>query len=349
MTKNALETAYLSPRSAEVFLLLKENRFAFAAIRSLMRTEMPTAARVIYVYGPSGVGKSHLVRQFLRETRRAKQPQQPALFNAREFAYEGDTNPIPAAMDELDEQSPGLFVCEDVGHLENRFESQRRFITMLDNLRRSGGRCLLTGPTSPAGLRNLLPRLVSRLHGGVCAAVKPPDCSSRERLIAHFASTHQIPLPAEVSQLIAEAMPVSPRELLAALMQLDVGARLRGLAIDMQLARCLLAGDVKPPRVKLPKIARAVARQFGVGVCALRSPKRSPAQVLARHCAMLLARELTDESLLSIATYFGRSNHGSVVHACNRLKKLLPDDPALRQQLKLVRQSLGSARLPENP
>jgi chromosomal replication initiator protein len=348
MKQQALETAYLSPKSAEVFLLLKENRFAFAAIRSLLRTEMPTAARVVYVYGPSGVGKSHLVRQFLRETRRMKRPLQPALFNAREFAYDGDTTPTPATTDELDEQLQGLFVCEDVGHLENRFESQRRFITMLDNLRRSGGRCLLTGSNSPAGLRNMLPRLVSRLHGGVCAAVKPPDCSSRARLVAHFACTHQIPLPAEVSQLIAEAMPVSPRELLATLMQLDVGARLRGLAIDTGLARRLLAGDVKPPPVTLPQIARAVARQFGVSVSALRSPKRSPAQVLARHCAMLLAREMTDESLLAIASYFGRSNHGSVAHACNRMKKLLPDNPALRQQLTLVRQELGSAGLPGN-
>jgi chromosomal replication initiator protein len=73
----------------------------------------------------------------------------------------------------------------------------------------------------------------------------------------------------------------------------------------------------------------------------LRDPSRSHSALIPRHFAMLLARELTTRPLREIAQYFGRNNHSTVVHACDRLEALLEEDAGLRHHLAQIRQALG--------
>ncbi|MEX0718420.1 MAG: DnaA/Hda family protein [Planctomycetaceae bacterium] len=343
MSRSAVP-AYTPLAPAEPFLVVDENRFAHTAIERLKSARAKDAARLVFLSGPSGVGKSHLAGQFARELRRLKPAPKVAHFTADGFADElvsaSDAESIPefrrsyAAVDVL--------ICEDLQAIRRREEAQRKLIAILDDVLLAGGRVLITSRYLPGELGPLEPRLVSRCRGGVSAAIRPPGRESRENLVRHFAATRHIPLSVETAQLVAESRPASPRELLAAVTRLEAESRMRGTRIDLEFARAWLSREAATPGLELKDIARAVARQFGVSVRAMRSGTRQQGHVFPRQCAMYLARELTRNPLSRIADYFGRKNHSTVTHACERVGGRLAEDPALRRRLLHIRQSLGA-------
>ncbi len=326
------ENGLTARNATEVFLILKENRFAHAAMHGLDPQNGRRQHSLTYLYGPSGVGKSHLVRQFLRELRRRETAIRLAHVTASQFAADFSEAAVAKSTDvfrrryrELD-----LLVCEDLGALENRTESQQQLLLAMDHVLAEGGRCLFTCRTSPGGLSNVLPRLLNRCRSGVSASIGLPGRSSRVALINHFARARQIPISDDVAKLLATDLPVSPRELLATVIQIDACARLEGCAFDKQLALRHLESEVKPTPITLSQITRATAREFGVAMSKIRGRERFHGHVVPRHCAMYLARELTGKPLQKLAEYFGRSNHSTVSYACREIRTKMLDDAALR-------------------
>lgn len=325
------------------FLVLDENRFAFAAARRLQQRKPAPPSRLVYIHGSSGSGKTHLAWTFARDERRANPSVRLAHITAAQFAAElaqaSKDKTIPEFQRRYREL--GVLICEDLQGLERRHETQRQLVFVLDEILARGGRCLVTCNKAPGELRNVLPQLINRCRGGVAASVALPSETSRRRLVAHFAQTRQIPILAEASEILSRELAVSPRELLGSVVQLDAWARLKGAKVDRSVARRFLDGEVKPRSVTLPEIAQAVARHFGVGGRALRRGTRAHGDVLPRQCAMFLARQLTTEHLRVIAEYFGRKNHGTVLHACKRVELLAEKQAEIRRDLDQIRRSLA--------
>ena len=340
--------------ATEHLLLLDEIRFAWTALELLKRPERPPctagpspAGHLVYLHGPSGAGKSHLVRQFLRDECRRDPKLRTVIVTASQFAAELAAASQNRAIDQFQARyrDLDLFVCEDLTALENRPETQQQLVPLIDEILKSGGRVILTACKSPGELRGVQRRLVNRCHGGTCASIDAPGPASRAALLAHFAVTKQVPLPIDAIDRLAAELAVSPRELLAAITQLDAYARQAKKRIDDDLVRRYLADEIKPPSATLPAIAHAVAQHFSVSIPGLRGQRRVQGVVVPRQCAMFLARQLTTEPLQAIARYFGRRNHTTVLHACRRIKTLAVDDAALRQHLNHIRRGLGNSEV----
>ena len=330
--------------AAADLLLLDENRFAWAALESLKGDEeQPARSRLVYIHGPSGAGKSHLVRQFLRDERRRDPALRSVIVTAGRFAADLAEASEARRVDcfQAHYRDLDLFVCEGMTALQYRLETQQQLIALTDDILKSGGRVVLTATTPPGELVGVQRRLVNRCHGGACAAIEAPGPASRAALLAHFALTRQIPLSQDAINLLARELAVSPRELRAALDQIDAQARQQHARIDCDFIRRYLDGETKPAAATLAVIARVVARHFGVTISGLRGQRRVQGAVLPRQCAMFLSRQLTTEPMHAIARYFGRRNHTTVIHACRRMEVLASDDPALRHHLARIRHALG--------
>ena len=313
------------------FLVLPENRFAFEAVSSMGEEPL----RPVYLYGPSGVGKSHLarhaVRLFLSRRPQARVEHVTAAEFAAEFAEASSRRAIPlfqTATRDFD-----MFVIEDLQALDRRRQTQVQLLSLCDELASSGCQVLWTSRNSPGDMPNFPRKLVTRFRAGVTAQIRQPGLASRAELLSHFARSRALSLPSEPAEILAKGLPVSPRELWAALSQIDSISRQHRKPIDSDLVRKFLKQEVAPPKPRLEDISRAVARQFGISSTQLRSRQQSRGVVVPRQCAMLAARQLTGRSLAQIGHFFGGRDHTTVLHACRRLRELLGQDPELSLNL----------------
>jgi len=340
MTASSPNSAFASRDS---FLTLSENQMAAHAVEEILAARPAGKGGLVFLSGPAGVGKSLLIRHVLPPAKRRGSTNKTEVITAdalsREFAEAAQNKTIPAFQNKY--RGLEVFICEDVPLLAGREEIQTQFCALIDEILANGGRVLITSQRPAGDLTGFSRRLINRFHGGVSVRISLPDFESRVKLLNHFASAKQILLPPSVAELLANALPVSPRELSGSLMQLEMLARQRKLPISEKLAEFYLEQEVAPQTATLPDVAKAVAKQFGVPLAGLRGEKRAHGVVLPRQCAMFLARELTDESLLSIAQFFGRRHHSTVVHACKRMQTAEQSEPTLRQHLAQIRLALG--------
>ncbi|HXY34422.1 MAG TPA: DnaA/Hda family protein [Planctomycetaceae bacterium] len=326
----------------EPLLLLKENRLAHSAASRLLAAREDDGVWLVYLYGPAGIGKSHLVRHFVREARRKSPRRKVVCETTAEFLAALSRAFSRQDRVEFQEQYAGadLLVLEDLAPLQGRIPAQRMLITILDELKRAGHRALITCASRPGGLEKMLPRLTNRLRGGLCVPLELLGRTSRLGFAKHVAASRQIPLSAQAAAVLGEEGPGTPRELLAALVDLELRSRNDRSDSDDSLLRAHLKSSGPAREVPLSKIASAVAEFFKLPVSELRSWGRPKRPMLPRQIAMLLSRELSGQSAGQIARFFGRQNHTTVVHACRRTRTLLANDTALARDVDRLRRTL---------
>jgi len=319
------------------FLVLPENRFAFEAVSTIGEG----TPRPLYLYGPSGMGKSHLARHAMRLFLLRQPGARVQHLTASEFAVEfseaSATRTIPLFQSAT--RAFDLFVLEDLQALDRRPETQVQLLALCNELTAAGCQMIWTARHSPGELGGFLKKLVSRFRAGVLAHLRPPAKESRLKLLQHFSGLQHLVLSEDAAGLLAADLPVSPRELWAVVTQLKALSPQRQ-PVNSDLVRRFLEHEVIPRRPRLDDICRAVARQFGISVSALRSRRQSRNVVLPRQCAMLLARQLSGRSLKQIGQYFGGRDHSTVIHACERMALLLPHETDLQLNVAQIEATL---------
>ncbi len=324
------------------FLVLPENRFAHSVLTSWDQSSSEEVVPPVYLYGPSGTGKSHLVRAALRQLA-VTQPAWRLLtitaaeFSAR-FTEAAENREFRTFRKQF--QRLNVLAIEDLSALARRLEPQHQLVALWDDLLAHQCRLVITCRTSAAEVAGLIPELVNRCHGAVCVPIRLPGANSRERLLTHWSQALEMSLTPEVIPFLAEKFAVTPRELFGVLTQLRGISHQRRQPLDVELVRKHLLGQHPSKVFSIAEIAKTVARQFQVTLSDLRAKSRQPNLVLPRQCAMSLIRELTDQSLQKIGDYFGGRDHSTVLHACHKLESLLPEQPDLRQHLAKIRVQL---------
>ena len=305
----------------------------------------PPSYNPLYVYGPTGSGKSHLLRglaAFWKGRGRGPVVYLSADDFARQLTDAYETHAIVEFRAKLRRAS--LTAIDDVGRLADKLAAQEELAAAIDELMAAGRRILISGPGPAPSLPGFSPRLVGRLASGMSLPLALPQRATRQALLAELAGLREMTLPDGVLELLAERLSGGPRELAAALVQLEGTARLAGESISLTQVRRWAAVRTKPHAPQVKEIAAATARQFRLRLSELRSPSRRQAVVTARGVAMHLARQLTGDSLEEIGKFFGGRDHTTVLHGCRRTEERLKSDPTVIQAVQAVRETLGAAQ-----
>lgn len=321
-------------------LVVDENRFAWTAIQSLLEESVTSdeAGKVIFLYGPSGVGKSHLC-QLVESQLEQKSPGSVMRYDSIDLLDRLGTEHRHEDFWPESQAEGRVFIVEDLQHLRHQ-SVQRTFAWRIDEMIRRGTTGLFTSIASPGELKGLVPRLRSRLSGGSVIPIELPKPASRLKLLEHFCSHLQVALPHEVLKLFSRELSVSPRELLGTLLRFEELARARREVAALPLARAFLRQEPEASQLTVHEITKATAREFGVRLSDVKSKARDQSIVLPRQVAMFLARELTGEHLSKIGEYFSNRSHSTVLHACTRIAGLLDEDAALRRNVDSLRKSI---------
>ena len=317
-----------STTDTQPLIPIAEQRLARSALRRLLSQTSDGKGRLLYLVGPAGSGKSALLAESFRELPSSQVP--PLQLTAADFAAQlaeaSSNQQVPDFQERF--RSVSVLVCEDIQALEGRPETQRQLLAAIDDLLARGSDVIVTSTRLPGQLESFPAKLVSRFRGGTVIPLKPPGPASRAELLQLFFRLRHLSISRDALALLADSLEVSPRELIGVVTQLS------------ELRRSLKRADAEAfLRDKLPTklvtpltVARAVAREFGITLPALRSSRRSQALVLPRQCAMWLCRKLCHASYPELGIFFERQ-HSSVIHAVRKLEARLDKEPTLRQRL----------------
>ena len=328
------------------FLAGPENRLVDVAVHSVIE-EPDVSYNPLVLYGPSGVGKSHVARGLADAWKARNRRHRVVCVTGVEFARELAEAIESQAVEEFRTKYRGadLLVLEDLGQLATRksgkLSAQEEFIHTLDGLVAEGRWVVVTASAAPAELPALLPALQSRLAAGLTILLAPPGPAARRAILRQLAATGNVELPEPVARVLAEGLGGTVPELAAALMKLGNPARFDGGPIDIDSAReYLSARNRKRQQPSIHEIAVATARHFSLRVADLRSSVRRRALVSARGVAVYLARRFAGMSLQEIGCYFGGRDHSTVMHSCRKTEGLCESDPTIHKAIKQLHKEL---------
>ena len=328
----------------EEFIVGASNRVAHAACIAV--TENPSVVyNPLFVYGGSGLGKTHLLQGICHAVRERNPRANIAYVSCEEYVN-GYINAIQSRR--LDEfraryRTLDLLAIDDIHFLGSKAKTQDEFLYTFDALRNMGKQVVLSSDAHAREIVALQNKLVDRFLQGLTARIAPPEFDTRVAILRRKAERRGLKIAHSLLEEIARLVTNNVRELEGALIKIAAQVATEGREADLPMVRATLREFVtsREGPISFDEIARAVQSQFGVSVSDLRSRKRTRKVLKPRQVAMYAAKHTTDHSLGEIGAFFGGRDHATVIHATKRVKEELSLDPDLRQHLENVFRSLG--------
>jgi len=335
----APDTLQLSPKyTFDTFVIGSGNRFAHAAAMAV--AEAPARAyNPLFIYGGVGLGKTHLLQAIGHHVTHRKGLHRVAYISSEKFTNEliNSIRDDRTVEFRTKYRNVDVLLIDDIQFLAGKERTQEEFFHTFNTLHEASRQIIITSDRPPKEIPTLEDRLRSRFEWGLIADIQPPDLETRIAILRKKAELDGIDVPDQVAEFIAQRIQSNIRELEGALVRVVAYASLTRQAITVDLAAEILkellpAVAARP--VTIPILQKVVAEHFGIRVEEMRAKRRTKGVAFPRQVAMYLARELTDASLPRIGEEFGGRDHTTVMHACDRVRAALAQDPQFAARLK---------------
>jgi chromosomal replication initiator protein len=330
--------ARLNPKyTFETFVIGSSNRFAHAAAVAV--AEAPAKAyNPLFVYGDSGLGKTHLLHAIGHYAQSFYQGVKVRYVSSEEFTNDfinmirdGKQDGFRRRYRDVD-----VLLVDDIQFLENKEGTQEEFFHTFNTLHNASKQIVISSDRAPKRLVTLEDRLRSRFEWGLLTDVQPPELETRIAILRKKAIQEGLNAPPEVLEYIASRISTNIRELEGALIRVTAFASLNRQSVDLQLAEIVLK-DLIPedqgPQITATTIMGQTASYFGLSIDDLCGTSRSRVLATARQIAMYLCRELTDLSLPKIGQQFGNRDHTTVMYADRKIRSLMAERRSIYNQV----------------
>jgi chromosomal replication initiator protein len=336
----------------EQFVIGRSNHLAHAA--ALAVAELPGQAyNPLFIYGPPGLGKTHLLHAIANYVRAFGGGLTVRYATAEDF-----TNAFLAALTSRDtERFKALYrgvdvlLIDDIQFLERKARSEEEMFHTFNALHDAGSQLVVSSDRLPADLAGIEERLRERFAGGLVTDITRPDRATRHAILRKRANYDALDISDDALEVIADGVTTNVRALEGALIRVVALGSLEGRRLDAELATDVLArhGFMPAPRSSLdiPRIRAVACAHFAVSDDALLSRSRAARVAWARQAAMYLARELTDHSLPQIGRDFGGRDHTTVLHACRRVAAEIARDPQALTDIEALTAQLSTDANPQ--
>ena len=346
--KTVGERERLNPKyTFEQFVIGDGNRFAHAA--ALTVAEQPAQAyNPLFLHGPPGLGKTHLLHAIGNYLRRYGSG-----LTVRYATIEAFTTEFVDALRGKDDvrafkerfRDIDVLLIDDIQFLADKRRTKEEFFHTFNALYESGSQLVLTSDRPPGELEDVEARLRERFTSGLVVELDPPDLDVRLAILRQRARHDGLQdIADDALHAIAEGVAGSVRALEGALIRVVAYASLEGVTLTPEVARRVLE-RLYPRRrgaCSLDDIRAATAGSFGLDPAELVAYDRRPDVAFARQVAMYLSRELTDQTLPAIGKSFGGRNHTTVLHAHRRIAGAIERDPAAADTVASLRAQLSA-------
>ncbi len=297
------------------------NRVAFASAQ--LAAEQPGSVTPLYLWGETGVGKTHL-QQSIWSAFRRRAPKSNAVMLAAEqftslFLEALHHSGLPSFRRKYRQLQ--LLMIDDIQFFDGKKATVGELLHTIDTLLRTGRQIVLAADRPPGQLDGLGPEITSRLVGGNVCRMDPPDMGTRREIVRRYVQRRSCAVPDDVQDLVAGRFNKNARELFGAVHRLQATSQATGEPITLAMAEEALSDLIvhNSRIIQLSDIEKAVCETFGLRPESLRSQRKAKSISHPRMLAMWLARKHTRNALSEIGDYFGRRSHTTVISAQKRV------------------------------
>ena len=335
----------LDPRfTFDNFIVGKPNELAHAAAYRVAEADN-VLFNPLFLYGGVGLGKTHLMHAIAWSIRKRSPTRRVLYLSAEKFMYEFVRALRFKDTMEFKEQfrSVDVLMIDDIQFICGKDSTQEEFFHTFNALVDQNRQIIISADKSPSDLEGMEERLRSRLGWGLVADIHPTTYELRLGILQSKAENLKTDVPVKVLEFLAHKISSNVRELEGALTRIvahaDLVARPVNLETTQDLLRDLLRANDR--RLSVEEIQRKVAEHFHLKVAEMYSDRRSRIVARPRQVAMYLSKQLTTHSLPEIGRKFGGRDHTTVMHAVKKVDELMLADPAMAEDVELLRRALA--------
>ena len=322
----------------------KSNKLARTAGLSISNDPGKTIFNPLFVYGKSGVGKTHLVNAIGVMTKQLHPEKRVLYVSANTFQIQyTDAVRNNTQNDFLNfYQTIDVLLIDDIQEFSGKTGTQNTFFHIFNHLHQTGKQLVLTADRSPLEMVGIEQRLLTRFKWGLSAEIEKPDFELRKSILKSKIYRDGLEIPENVVDFIAENVVDNVRDLEGVLISLLAHSTLTNMPIDISLAERVISRivSITPKVMSIEFIRDTVCDFFKLSVDAISTKSRKLEVVQARQIAMYLSKNLTKNSLSTIGNYIGQRDHATVLHACKKVIDLMDTDKHFKKNVEEIEERL---------
>lgn len=320
------------------FITGSSNKLAFSAAQ-LVSEKPGEMYNPLFLYGPAGVGKTHLLWAISNEIFQ-RQPNCKILYSTSEEFINTFLSAIRRGEKFTDKyRRVDVLLVDDMQFIAGKEKTQEEFFHTFNALHQYNKQIVLCSDRPPKEIPTLEERLRSRFEWGMVADIQPPDLETRVAILMNKANLHNIELGFDVAEFIATHIDNNIRELEGALTKVLAYARLHHRNVDLEMAQEVLGMYIARSKTKVnPKqVLQKTADYYEISYSDIVGVKRSREIVVPRQVAMFIMREELEMSFPRIAKSLGGKDHTTIMHGVKKIKTQISNDSILSKDIQSIK------------
>ena len=332
----------------DTFIVGRSNEFAYAACTSVAK-EPGSTYNPLFIHGPSGLGKTHLMTAISNEIKR-RNPNTNIIYVTGETFANELINAIQQKKDTSQfhqkYRSADVLLIDDVQFIAGKESTQEEFFHTFNELHKVGKQIVLTSDRPPKDIKTLEERIRTRFEWGLIADISIPDFETRVAIIRRKAELLNLIIPDDVSEYIANKFKTNIRQLEGCVKKLKASKHLVGTPPSMAQAQNAIReilSDEQPVPITIERILNEVANVYGVSAEDIISKKRAAQVSIARKVYCFVLKEVTDMSYKSIGMEIGARDHSTIIYYCGDIEKLIAKDNHAKEMIEDIINNIRNA------
>ena len=319
----------------ENFIRGSSNQFAYAAAQAVAAN--PSGAyNPLFIYGNSGLGKTHLLNAIQIEIRKNHPDFNIVYVDCEKFTNEIITAIRSGSTEEFRQKyrQADLLLVDDIQFIAGKESTQEEFFHTFNSLHDAHKQIVIASDRPAKEIKSLEERLRTRFEWGLTADVQPPDFETRVAIVKRKAELLHLDLPEDVAEFIANHLKNNIRQLEGAVKKLNAYYMLEGIQPVISVAQNAIKdilNETQPVPVTIEKIVGEVSRTFNVSPADIRGTKRNANVASARRVAIYILREVTGMSMEEIGREFSGRDHSTIVYSLKTMERDMKNDQHLRE------------------
>jgi chromosomal replication initiator protein len=326
------------------FIVGKGNELAKAAAEAVAASP-GTAYNPLFIYGPAGLGKTHLL-QAIGNHVSAQDPTKRVLYiTCEKFTndYIGSVSSGKAASFKDIYRSVDVLLIDDIQFLAGKEGTQEEFFHTFNALHQNNKQVVISSDRPPKSIPALESRLMTRFEWGMIADISQPDLETRKAILKVKALEKKYNLSDDILDYIASNVSSSVRELEGALNRLIAYHQLNNVVLNVEVAQQVLATITTNLQKKVltsKDIMHTVTAYYDVTIDEILGKCRSKNLVIPRQIIMYLMREEMECSYPTIGSELGGRDHTTAMHACTKIGKDYESNERVRREIEQIKEKL---------